>query len=229
MNYIIIGLGNFGSSLSTRLTNMGHEVMGIDNEMNKVENHKDKLTHVICLDSTDINSVNTLPLANSDAVIVCIGEDEGANIMSTAILKQLKVKRLVSRAINPLHKTVLEAMGVDEIFHPEEDSAIRFAKKMNIKGVIDSFELISGGYNIIEARVPLKYTGKSLEEVKFRKTYNVVVLTTIKEKEEKNLLGVEKKVNRVQGVASPQTILEEDDILVLYGAIENIQRLLKND
>ncbi len=227
MKYIIIGLGNFGSSLSVQLTSMGHEVIGIDNEMGKVEHLKDKLTHVVCLDSTDINAVNTLPLANTDMVIVCIGEDQGANIMSTAIMKQLKVKHLVSRAINPLHQTVLEAMGVDEIVHPEEDSAIRFAKKLDIKGVIDSFEL-TPGFNIIEARVPQRYIGKTLEEVKFRKNYNVVVLTTIKEKQEKNLLGIEKTVTKTQGVASSQTLLEQDDIIVMYGAIEDIQKLLKN-
>ncbi len=226
MKYIIVGLGNFGSALSVNLTQMGHEVMGVDNHMSKVEHHKDLLAYVVCIDSTDINAINTLPLSSTDVVIICIGEDQGANIMSTAIMKQLKVKKLVSRAINPLHQTVLEAMGVDELIHPEEDSANRYAKKLNFKGVVDSFEL-SPGFNIIEARVSEKYAGKTLEEVKFRKTYNVVVLTTIKEKEEKNLLGTSKKVTKVQGVASPQTLLEKDDILVLYGAMPDIEKLLK--
>ena len=199
MKYIVIGLGNFGAALSTMLTEMGHEVMGVDNTMSKVESLKDKVTHVICMDCTDINAVNTLPLKDTDAVIVSIGEDERASLLSTAILKQLNVKKLISRAVNPLHKTVLEAMQVDEIFHPEEESAERFAKKLNIKGVIDSFDL-SGGYNIVEAEVPTRYAGKTLEEVKFRKNYNVVVLTTLKVSEEKNIMGVNRKVTKVQGV-----------------------------
>ncbi|MGZ5304566.1 MAG: potassium channel family protein, partial [Bacteroidia bacterium] len=141
MKYIIIGLGSFGSSLGAKLTNMGHEVIGVDTNMSKVEAMKERLTHTICMDSTDPQAVTHLPLKETDTVIVGIGEDQGANIMVTALMKQLKVKRIISRAINPLHQTVLEAMGVDEIVHPEEETAARFAKMLNVQGIINSFEL----------------------------------------------------------------------------------------
>ncbi len=226
MKFIIFGLGNFGSSLALTLTEMGHEVIGIDNSMSKVDGLKDKITHTIKMDSTDPLAVGKLPFKETDIVVVAIGEDEGANIMTTALLKQYKPKRLISRAVSPLHETVLEAMEVDEIVHPEEETALRWAKKVNISGVIDSFEL-TGDYNIIEAKVPKRYEGKTLQEVKFRKTYNVLVLTTIIQKEEKNIIGVNKKVNEVQGVASPKTVLEPGLILVLYGNIKDIKRLLK--
>ena len=150
MKFIIIGLGNFGSSLAQKLTNSGHEVIGVDSKMSKVESLKEKITHAICLDSTDVNAVKHLPLEDSDIVMVCIGEDEGASILTTALMKQLNVKRLISRAVSPLHQTILEAMQVDEIVHPEEETAERWAKKLNIRGVVDSFEL-TGEYNIIES------------------------------------------------------------------------------
>lgn len=225
MKCIIIGLGNFGAPLAQMLTEMGNEVIGIDNKMSKVDALKEKITHTICLNCTDVQAVSSLPLRDTDLVIIAIGEDEGANLMATAIMKQFKVKRIISRAVSPLHLTILEAIEVDEIIHPEEEAAERLAKRLNIKGVIDSYEL-TPEYHIIEARTPKRYVGKTLEQIGFRRNYNVVVLTTIKETKERNLLGALKKVNKVQGVASATTVLEENDIMVMYGKIDDIQKVL---
>lgn len=226
MKYIIIGLGNFGSSLAQKLTNIGHEVIGVDNKMSKVEILKEKVTHTICLDAKDPQSVTHLPLKDADVVMICIGEDEGSNIMTTALMKQQNVKRLISRAISPLHKTVLEAMKVDEIIHPEEETAERWANKLNINGVVDSFE-ITGEYSIVEVITPEKYVGKTLEQIGIRQDYNLLVLTTIVETERKNIIGVVKKEKKVQGVAMPTTVLNKEDIMVLYGKLEDIKRFVK--
>lgn len=226
MKHIIIGLGSFGASLASKLTSTGHEVIGVDKDMNKVDALKESITHTICLDATDAQAITHLPLNDTDVVIICIGENEGANIMATAVIKQAGVKRLISRAISPLHETVLNAIGVDEIVHPEEETAERWAKKLNLEGILDSFEL-GGNYAIVEAKVPAKYIGKTIAEVGFRRNYNVVVLTTIKVTEETSILGSRKRVNQVQGVASPSTILMEDDILVMYGGKKDLESLLK--
>jgi trk system potassium uptake protein TrkA len=226
MKYIIIGLGTFGASLAQKLTEIGHEVIGVDSDLRKVEAMKEIITHSICLDSTDANAVKHLPLKDTDAVLVCIGENQGANVMATAMMKKLNVKKLISRAISPLHQAVLEAMGVDEIVHPEQESASRWAKRLNMKGVIDSFE-ITPDYSIVEAIAPQKFVGQTIMEVGFNKNYNVVVLTTIKQREEKNSLGSIIKVNKVQGVASSKTLIDKNDILVMYGLIIDIENLLK--
>lgn len=226
MKYIIFGLGNFGSSLAIKLTEQGNEVIGIDNNMDKVDRFKEQISHTICLDSTDQFTVSGLPLKDTDVVIVGIGEDQGANIMTTAVLKNLNVKRLISRAITPLHETVLEAIGVDEIVHPEEETAERWAKKLCLRGVVDSFDL-GGEYSIVEVTVPERYVGQTLLEVGFRRKYNLVVLTTIKKEEKKNLIGVSKTVNKVQGVTSPKTLLEKDDIMVIYGHNNDIKAILR--
>jgi trk system potassium uptake protein TrkA len=227
MKYIIIGLGNFGASLAGKLTKIGHEVIGVDNDMSKVEAVKEDITHSICLDCTDAHAVNHLPLNDTDAVLVCIGEDQGANVMVTAMMRKMKVKRLISRAISPLHQTILEAMGVDEIVHPEEESASRWAKRLNIQGVVDSFELTEE-YSIVEAQVPEKFIGQTVLEIGFKKKYDVVVLTTIKKEIKKNLLGANTIVNKIQGVASSKTLIEKDDILVMYGHVDNIEKLLED-
>ncbi len=228
MKFIIIGLGNFGSSLAQKLTNTGHEVIGVDSKMSKVDSLKEKITHTICLDSTDMQAVKHLPVEDTDVVMVCIGEDEGASILTTALMKQLKVKRLISRAVSPLHEMILEAMRIEEIVHPEEETAERWAKKLNISGVVDSFDL-SVDHHIIEAKVPKRFINKTVGEIDVRKNYNVIVLTTIKPETEKNLIGVSKKVNKVQEVGNSKTILAEDDIVVLYGKIKDIKHFLKEE
>lgn len=227
MKYIIIGLGNFGSALSVRLTALGHEVIGVDNSMQKVDAYKDKITHTICMDCTDEQAIGTLPLKDTDVVIVAIGEDIASSLMATATLKQLKVKRLISRSISHLHRTVVEAIGVDQIISPEEESAERLAKKLQLQGVVDSFYL-SGEYNIIEARVPKPYWGSTIAECGFRTKYNVNIVTIIRMPEEKNSSETfTKEKGKVMGVLNPQTVLESNDILVLFGNINDIERLLE--
>jgi trk system potassium uptake protein TrkA len=226
MKYIIVGLGNFGASVAQKLTAQGNEVIAIDTSMSKVEMYKEKISHTICMDATDEFTVRGLPLRDTDVVIIAVGEDERANIMSTALFKNLNVKRLISRAINPLHEKVLQAIGIDEIVHPEEESAERWAKKLCLTSVVDSFEL-SDKFSIIEAKTPEEYIGKSLEEVGFRRKYNIIMLTTIKTREVKSLLGKTKTESNVQGVATPELVLEENDILVLYGANTDLQKFLK--
>ncbi|MGB7786625.1 MAG: TrkA family potassium uptake protein [Salinimicrobium sp.] len=227
MKYLIIGLGNFGASLAEKLTEMGNEVIGVDISMTKVEAIKDKITHAVNLDSTDITAVSNLPLKDTDVVIVGIGEDKGANIMATALMKQLHVKRLISRAVSPLQEMVLEAMGVDEIIHPEEETAERWSKKLNLQGVVDSFE-VNRDFSIVETTVPEEYDGRTLEEVGLKRKYDVIVLTTIKYSQEKNQLGAIRDVTNVQGVASARTVLHKEDLMVLYGHNKNIKKLLKD-
>lgn len=226
MKYIVVGLGNFGSSLAEKLTAQGNEVIGIDTRMEKVDLYKEKISHTICMDATDEFTSSGLPLKDTDIVVVAIGEDQGANIMATAMFKNFQVKRLISRAINPLHEKVLQAIGVDEIVHPEEETAERWAKKLCLNNVVDSFEL-SDDFSILEVNVPAEYVGQTLREVGFRRNFNLLVLTTIKKEEVKSILGKSRMESNVQGVATPDLMLTEADILVLYGSNKDLQVFLK--
>lgn len=226
MKYIIFGLGSFGASLAEKLTLLGNEVIGIDKNMSKVDALKEKISHTICLDGMDEETVSGLPLKDTDVVIVAIGENQGANVMVTALLKNLQVKRIISRAIDPLHEKVLQALGVDEIVHPEEETAERWAKKLNLEGLVDSFEL-GDEHSIVEITVPDLYVGQTIGEIDLRKNYNLLALTTLKKSEVKGLLGGMQKVRKVQGVAPYDLVLEKDDILVIYGSNRDISRFMK--
>lgn len=227
MKYIVFGLGNFGKSLAVQLTSLGHEVIGVDNSMSKVEQLKDKITHTICMDATDVDAVQALPLRDANAVIVAIGEDEGASLLTTALLKQLKVKRIIGRVVSDLQKTVLQAMQIGEYIMPEEDAAERLALRLDNIDIIDSFK-VSDKYSIIETKVPKKYVGKTLKEADFTNKYRTIVLTTIKinQRVENGQLVDYKEAS---GIAQSDTVLEQGDILVLFGEYNDINQLIQRE
>ncbi len=225
MKFIIIGLGNFGSSLSVRLTSLGHEVIGIDEKKEKVEIFKDVITQTICLDSTNEQALATLPLKECDYAIVTIGEDFGASVMTTALLKQAGVRKLVSRAINPLHQKVIEALGVDHILQPEFDAASRFADSILFSGLSNSYD-ITDDYKIIEVRLPDRYDGMTLSEVDFTNRHSLLILTIIRTEESKSIFGQVQLKEKSLGLPSAnQKLLKEDQIL-LFGRIKDIEKLL---
>jgi len=226
MKYIVVGLGVFGSSIAEKLAEMGNEVIGVDISMSKVEGIKEKITHAISLDATDMEAIKSLPLDDTDIVIIGIGEDKGANIMAAALMKQMKVKRLISRAVDPLQRMVLETMGVDEIIHPEKETADRWAQKLNLEGVVDSFELDSD-FSIVETRIPKEYHEKTIKELNIKDEFDIIVLTTMNVSNSKNELGADTEKKSVQGIARANTVLYKDEIMVLYGHNKNIKNLLE--
>ena len=225
MKIIIIGLGNFGGAVATKLAALGHEVIGVDSNIQKVENVKDKITYSVMLDCTDIQALKTLPIHESDVVLVAIGEDFGASILTTAILKKMDVKRLVSRAISPIHRTILEAIGVLEILSPEDDSAERFVKKIDLSNVLDYLD-VSEDYAIVEAIIPNKYIGLSIRDIDIRKKYNINIMTIKQDRETKSLTGGSYIKTQVIGVVSPDYIFEANDVVLAFGNMADIKRWL---
>ncbi|MFC3200172.1 potassium channel family protein [Parapedobacter deserti] len=225
MKYIVLGLGNFGRALAIRLTELGHEVIGVDNRMAKVEELKEKITHTVRMDTTDADAMGALPLKDADAAIVAIGEDEGASLLTTALLKQLRVKRIIGRVVSDLQKTVLEAMDIDEYITPEEESAARLAMRLDNIDIVDSFK-ISDRYSIIETKVPSKYVGMTLKQANLTNKYRVIVLTTIKStaRQENGKTKINKEAT---GIAQSDTVLAEGDILVLFGELKDTNRLIQ--
>lgn len=228
MKFIVIGLGNFGSALSARLTSMGHEVIGIDGNREKTEGFKDVITQTICLDCTNEQALATLPLKECDYAIVTIGEDFGASVMTTALLKQAGVKKLVSRAISPLHHKVIEALGVDLILQPEYDAASRFADSVLFSGVSNSYD-VTDDYKIIEARLPDRYDGLLLSEVDFTNRHSLLVLTVIRAEESKSIFGQIQHKKRSLGLPSASQKLIKGDQIVLFGKLKDIELLLNSE
>ncbi|RYZ58605.1 MAG: TrkA family potassium uptake protein [Chitinophagaceae bacterium] len=226
MRFVVFGLGNFGASLSLELVKLGHEVIGVDEKMELVDKYKHSITHAISLNATSQEALRQLPLSDIDAAIVAIGEDEGATIMTTALLRQIGVTRIICRVTSPLQKIVLEAMNIDEYVYPESSSAERLALKLDLPGVIDSFQ-IHPDYRMIEVAVPARYVGRSIEELNLQSRYKLVLVTIIKKVARKHLFGHEKNEMQVVGIIPAGTILREGDILLIFGTPQDIEAFIK--
>ena len=226
MKFIVFGLGNYGAALSTKLVVLGHEVIGVDKKIELVEKLNHQITHAIALDATNPDAIKALPLNDVDAVINAIGEDEGVNIMATALLKQRGVKRVICRVTSPLQQTVLEAMNVKEFVYPEGDSAERMAYKLDLKGVSDSFQ-ISDKYKLIEIELPVRYDDKKIGEIDFLGKYHIQPVTVVREMQSRNILGTVRTTRVVQGVLTPDTILHKGDKLLLFGDVMNLEKFME--
>ena len=129
MKYLVIGLGNFGSTLAQTLTDNGHEVIGVDIDSRNVELIKNRIAFAYILDSTNPLALRSLPLSDIDCTVVAIGQSMDHSLRTVATLKQLKVDNIYARALDSTHKSILEAMNVSRIFIPESYAAKLFADK----------------------------------------------------------------------------------------------------
>ncbi|WP_294733766.1 TrkA family potassium uptake protein [uncultured Flavobacterium sp.] len=221
MKIIIFGLGNFGMSLAINLTETGNEVIGIDNNMNKVEMVKHKIAHAICMDATNEMAYQALPVKDADLAVIAIGENEGAAIIATAVVKKLTKARIIGRSLSPIHDTVLNAMGIETIIHPEQDFADRLARKINLKGIVDNFS-IDKNYSISEIKALPEFTGKTLEELEFRQNYNLNVVTIIRKQTRKSILGTTNQIDQSEGFITKDSVVHEKDLLVVFGLNKDI-------
>lgn len=227
MKFIVFGLGNYGASLSQKLVSLGHEVIGVDLRLEVAEKWKNELTHTVALDAGTPEAVNSLPLRDIDVAVNAIGENEGSNIMLTALLKQHNVRRIICRVITPLQQTVLEAMGIVEFVYPEADSAERLAYQVDLKGVMDSYK-INEKFQLIEVVVPDKYIDHTLGEIPFAEKYKILPVTIIRSVEEKNILGSSIRVKQVSGLLNNDISLRRGDRLLLFGDSENLEDFIED-
>ena len=221
MKIIIFGLGNFGMSLAVNLTETGNEVIGIDNKIDKVNIVKNKIAHAICMDATNEQAYQALPVKDADLAVIAIGENEGAAIIATAVVKKLTKAKIIGRSLSPIHDTVLNAMGIETIIHPEQDFADRLAKKINLKGIVDNFD-IDKNYSISELKALPEFAGKTLEELNFQEKYHLRVITILRRRLRKTILGTTNTVEQSEGFVDKTTMIEEDDILVVFGLNKDI-------
>ncbi len=224
MKIIIIGLGNFGLALALNLTETGNEVIGVDRQMEKVNLVKDQLAHVVCMDATNELAYQALPTKQADLTVVAIGENEGAAIITTAIVKKLCAGKVISRSLSPIHDTVLQAMGIDFIVHPEQEAAQKLTYKINLKNVIDNYK-IDEHYSITEIKTPESFVGKTIGELQIRLNHHVNVITLLRIREKINFIGAPAKIKEVIGVPTVNTRIEKDDIMVVFGLNEKIADL----
>jgi trk system potassium uptake protein TrkA len=221
--YIVIGLGNFGGTLAKALTDFGDEVIAVDIDINKVENVKDLVSQAVALDTRELHAIDTLPISEVDAVIVCIGENFEASVMTIAQLKQLKAKKIIGRTMSPLHTSVLESLKIDEILLPEQEAALKLAKRLDMPNVQNSITL-NDYFSIVEIKAPERYLGQKIEDIKLKSRYNLEIIALKKFEKKRNIFGLESAVYNISDNCQIET-LEKQDILVVYGKNQDITKM----
>lgn len=228
MTYLIIGLGNFGLALATRLTNMGHDVFAVDSDMKIVEEYKNRITTTMQVNITDRMSLSALPIDDADEVIVALGNNIGDSVLVVSLLKQAGVKRLVACAMNTIHKTILETLGVDDVIMPETYAAEFWAMSSDapfIKGVYP----VSDSYQLIELEIPQIFEGLTIPEADIETTFSLNLISIKRQSKNRNFLG---SASKSFEVINPERDFrfEHSDRILLYGKVkdfENFKRQYK--
>ena len=207
--FAVIGLGRFGSSLAKELIKQGCEVLGIDKDEEVVNEMSDVLTHTVVANSTDEDTLRSLGIRNFDCVIVAIGDDIQASILTAILLKELGVGFVVAKALSELHGKVLERIGIDRVIFPERDMGIRVAHQLVSPNLLDYIEL-SKEYTIAELAVPKRLNGVTLKNLDPRAKYGCSVV------------AIHKKDGVIIAPAA-NDILNEKDVMVVIGTNRQIE------
>lgn len=137
MKYLVIGLGNFGRTLACKLTDMGHDVIGVDSNEQRVESIKDRISVAYIMDATEKEALMSLPLDEIDCVVVAIGQSMDCSLRTVATLKELDVMRIYARALDVTHMSILRAMSIQKIFIPESFAAGIIAEKFTTNDPVE--------------------------------------------------------------------------------------------
>ncbi len=221
----VIGIGNFGAHLAVTLAKQGAEVLAIDSSMDRLEDVKDKVTYTVRLDSTEEKALRDQGLTELDAVIVAIGDDFEATLLTIVALQNIGVKRIIARATTKTHERILQHLGIEEVISPAVEAAERLADSLMYRGVIDSLEL-SSDYSIVEVNAPEAFIGKSLGELQLRETFDVNLITIKRIEQEPRLLGLRSRtVEKILGIPTPDMVVQRGDVLVLFATKPAISKM----
>lgn len=209
--YLVFGLGRFGTSVAKTLCELGQEVLAADSDAEAINAIAPYVTQAVQMDVTDEGVLATLGVNNFDAAIVSIGHDIRASVLVCVLLKELGIPCLIAKANDELHAKVLRKIGVDRVVFPEREMGARIARSILAPNVLDLMNL-SDDYQMIEIHVPQKWIGNSLIGLNVRRRYGL------------NILAVHRQ-DRFLVSPAPDMLFETDDILLVMGKKEDIERL----
>lgn len=210
--FAVLGLGKFGTEITKALYNYGYEVLAIDIDEEKINEVANYCTHSLVADVSEENTLRTVAIENFDTVVIAIGNNIQASIISALICKELGVKNIIAKAHNEKHGKVLNKIGVNQVIYPEAAMAVKVATTLINPNIQNHMEIVAG-YSIAEIRIPDKWINKNLGELALRSEYAVNVLIIIRANDE------------VITAPTGDTILKEDDIIVVGGSNQDIENL----
>jgi trk system potassium uptake protein TrkA len=211
--FVVIGLGRFGSSLALHLFEQGYDVLAIDVDEHLVQRYSNALPHVVHMDTTNKEGLLELGVGNFDTGVVCVGSDFESTILATVLLRQLGVRRVICKARTRTQRDILIKVGADEVVLPEHEAGVLLARRLTFAGFVDYME-VNKEISVVELIAPPNLVGLSLLKSNIREKHNVVVVA----------------IRRADGVIVLPTAEEkirEGDILVVIGRPSDCDSVLK--
>ncbi len=219
--YAVIGLGLLGRTVARELSARGLEVIAVDLDGELVQAIADEVTLAVRLDSTNREALLRQGIDQVDAALVAIGENFQASVLTTALLKEFGVKRVVSRAVTEQEAKILKLVYADQVVLAEEWVARRLAQQLASPSLLDMVEL-SPGMSLARVEAAPEMWGKTLSSLKFRQRYGLNVVAVIKPENE------EREVAQTL-LPDPDAMIDEGDVLLVDGTDEAIEMLASGD
>jgi trk system potassium uptake protein len=206
---VVVGLGRFGRSLALELTQEGVEVLGVDSDPRVVRSLAGRLTHVVEADSTDLEAMSELGVAEFDRAVVGVGTNLEASILSASVVLELGVRHVWAKAISQSHARILDQIGVHHVVRPEHDMGKRVAHL--VTGRMIEYIEFDDGYAFAKTKPPRALIGRSLGGFGVRQEYGVTVV------------GV-KAYGEDFTYATPSTVLREGAEIIVSGPKDKVER-----
>ena len=214
--FAVIGLGRFGSAMATTLADLGHDVVGVDGDEERVRQLADVITQAVQLDATDERALRAAGIKDVDVAVVSIGENIESSLLVVMLLKELGIPNIVAKAVTALHGRILEKLGVSRVIFPERDMAMRIAHSLVMSNVIDYIEL-SKEFSIVELPAPASFIGKSLKQLELRPRLGLTLIAVKR-------TGPD---GRVATTVTPTAdeVIRAGDVLTVIGNIDRLDKL----
>jgi trk system potassium uptake protein TrkA len=209
---VVIGLGRFGSAMASTLVDMGHEVLGIDADEDRVQAHSDLLTHVAQADTTNERTLRQLGVGDAVTAVVAIGADVESSVLTTGALVDLGVPNIWAKALTESHGRILQRVGAHHVVFPEAEMGNRVARL--VTGALIEYFALDDDFVLIETKVPRNLAGKRLGDTDLRANYKVTVVCI-------------KPEGLAFTYAESATVLGEHDLIVVAGHRGDIERFAK--
>jgi trk system potassium uptake protein TrkA len=213
----VIGGGRFGSTLAVSLAQQGIEVLFMDKDRSVVQHMSDVVTKAVQGDAADREALSEAGFGSCDVVVVAMGSNLEACILATMALKELNVAKVIAKASSENAGKVLARVGADQVTYPERDRALRLARTLTARTILDYIQ-VSPGTGIVEVQAPEKFIGRPLAETRIRSLYGLTVLEIRRGQGDQSI--------RITG-PSGDDVVTENDTLVLFGSDENLRRFEK--
>jgi len=202
---LVLGLGRFGGAVAAELVRLGFEVLGVDADPRNVQHYTKLVTHVVEADATSAEALRQMGAEDVRHAVVGIGSEVEASILATAALEDLGVPNIWAKAVTKAHGRILERVGAHHVIYPEHDMGHRVAHQLGGR-MIDWLQL-DEHFALVETVVPKAVAGRSLQEVGVRARFGVTVVCF-------------KPAGGAFTYATPETVMEPGDVLVVAGPTE---------